>query len=116
MSDNREDAVLADVTNKVKTMKVDEEAVKRVRDKNWAEPQKFDYQAYNAAPPKGQRADVPAEGDDTVDAPKVPTWMSNAAKYEWKEEYGDVGPRHAELEKELFGSEFKMKTGEMFSK
>jgi hypothetical protein len=34
--------------------------------------------------------------------------------YEWKEEYGDIGPRFEALEKELFGSEFHVRTGIKF--
>lgn len=29
-------------------------------------------------------------------------WAGNAKRYEWKDEYGDVGPRNEELEKQLF--------------
>jgi ATP-dependent RNA helicase DDX3X len=38
-----------------------------------------------------------------------------AAIYEWNDEYGDVGPRFEELEKQLFGSENHVKTGINFS-
>ncbi|KAK3071842.1 hypothetical protein LTR53_007904 [Teratosphaeriaceae sp. CCFEE 6253] len=41
-------------------------------------------------------------------------WGGQAAVYEWKDEYGDVGPEILELERELFGSEFKMKKGEHY--
>lgn len=34
--------------------------------------------------------------------------------YEWKEEYGDIGPRFEDLEKHLFGSEFHVRTGIKF--
>jgi len=43
-------------------------------------------------------------------------WAGNAAVYEWNEEYGDVGPRFADLEKQLFGSEFHVKAGIRFDK
>lgn len=43
-------------------------------------------------------------------------WANNAAVYEWDEEYGDVGPRFADLEKQLFGSEFHVKAGIQFDK
>jgi hypothetical protein len=41
-------------------------------------------------------------------------WASNAAVYNWDQEYGDVGPRFADLEKQLFGSEFHVKAGIQF--
>jgi ATP-dependent RNA helicase DDX3X len=41
-------------------------------------------------------------------------WSSNAAVYEWNEEYGDVGPAFADLEKQLFGSEFHVRQGIQF--
>jgi ATP-dependent RNA helicase DDX3X len=39
-------------------------------------------------------------------------WHGTATKYEWKDEYGEVGPRIPELEKQLFGGEFQMRRGE----
>ncbi|TVY86315.1 ATP-dependent RNA helicase, partial [Lachnellula willkommii] len=43
-------------------------------------------------------------------------WASNAVVYEWREEYGDVGPRFPDLEKQLFGSEFHVRQGIEFKK
>lgn len=43
-------------------------------------------------------------------------WANNAAVYEWDQEYGDVGPRFIDLEKQLFGSEFHVKAGIQFDK
>ena len=34
-----------------------------------------------------------------------------AAVYEWNDEYGDVGPRFEELEKQLFGAENHVRAG-----
>lgn len=43
-------------------------------------------------------------------------WASNAGRYEWKDDYGDVGPRFEELEKMLFGSEFHVRSGINFER
>jgi len=82
-----------------------EEAHALARDKGWAEPQEFDYDAYNAFG-KGTGTDQVVKGD----------WSHNAEKYEWKEEYGDVGPPSAELEAQLFRSEFINRQGLKFDK
>lgn len=41
-------------------------------------------------------------------------WHGAAKSYEWKDEYGDVGPEVPELEKILFGGEFQMRKGEHY--
>lgn len=74
------------------------------RSKGWSEPQKYNYDLYNA-----QELKVLEDGSEGQ-------WASNAAKYEWKEEYGDIGPRHEELEKMLFHSDLTARAGEMFEK
>ena len=112
MSVNNDDGILADVTNKVNTLNVNEEAMKRVQEANWAAPLKYDYEAYNAAQ-KDERSAAPAEGGESNN---VPAWAANAAKYEWKEEYGEVGPKWKPLEDQLYGSEFKMQKGNEYSK
>lgn len=38
-------------------------------------------------------------------------WHAKSDVYEWKEEYGEVGPDHERLEKALFGGEYRMKKG-----
>lgn len=50
----------------------------------WAEPQAVDYTA------------LASQNYDQG-------WGCNARSYEWKDEYGDVGPKFPELELELFG-------------
>ena len=112
MSVNGDDGALADITNKVNGIKVNEEALKRVRDAQWAEPEKYDYETYNA-PPKDQRSAAPAESGEADD---VPVWAGNATRYEWKDEYGEVGPEHPALEKMLFKSEWQMEKGNEFSR
>ena len=105
MSENGEP--LTDVTNKVANLRVNEEAIKRVREAQWAEPQKFDYDTYNAGPrdaaPAGSAADANA-----------PSWASSAMKYEWSDEYGDVAPHHEALKNMLFHDENKMERGDLF--
>ncbi len=109
MSENGE--ALADVTNKVANIQVNEEAIKRVRNAQWVEPQKFDYDVYNAGPrdagPSGPAADADANAN-------APSWAANAMKYEWSEEYGDVAPRYQALEDMLFHDKDKMEKGNQF--
>lgn len=73
------------------------EAVALAREKGWVEPQSYDYSVYTA--------EKPAEDGD------APVWASAAAKYEWSDEYGDIGPPNEELEKMLFHSEFISRAG-----
>jgi ATP-dependent RNA helicase DDX3X len=82
-----------------------EEAHTLAREKGWVEPQEFDYNAYNAS---GKAAGA---GDDLKH-----DWAHNAEKYEWKEEYGDVGPPSDALEAQLFRSEFTNRRGLKFDK
>lgn len=42
-------------------------------------------------------------------------WAGAAAKYEWSDEYGEVGPEVPELERTLFGGEFQMRRGDHIS-
>ena len=73
------------------------------REKGWAEPSSYDYEAY------GKQAI-----DATVADQSLPTWGHNAQKYEWREDYGDVGPRNEELEQMLYHSEFIPRQGIKF--
>ena len=84
----------------------------------------FNYKVYNAktreereaaeaeakqdgAQPAGERDD-----EDGAYTAEVPTWASNAVKYEWNDEYGDVGPAHPVLEKQLFKDRFIARAGQ----
>ncbi len=100
-----DDRALSDVTNKVANVQVDEALLHRVKEAKWATPQGFDYAKYNAGP---SESDQP-QGDHS-------NWAANAAKYEWKDDYGDIGPEHEVLEKMLFGDEHKVQQGDEFSK
>lgn len=97
--------VLNDVANTANnlTLAKNEEAHTLAREKGWAEPQEFDYNAYNAS---GKAAGaVELVKDD---------WAHNAEKYEWKEEYGEVGPQSQALEDQLFRSDFINRRGVKF--
>lgn len=43
-------------------------------------------------------------------------WANKAPVYEWKDEYGDVGPRFEDLEKQLFGYENHVRQGIQFDR
>ena len=100
-----DDRALSDVTNKVANVKVDEAVLDRVKEAKWATPQGFDYAKYNAGPSESDRPQ-----EDHLN------WAANAAKYEWKDDYGDIGPEHKGLEEMLFGNEHQVQQGEEFSK
>lgn len=100
---------LPDVSNEIATNGTttikNEEACRGARKAGWVEPEAYDYNAA-AAPPGAQAVQDPNE--------EAPAWAHNASKYEWQEEYGDVGPRIQELEEELFRSEFLNRRGIKF--
>ncbi|KAL8706942.1 MAG: hypothetical protein Q9201_000103 [Fulgogasparrea decipioides] len=50
------------------------------------------------------------------DYSEPPSWAANASRYEWSDEYGDVGPEDKELEKMLFHAEEKMEVGDHLQK
>ena len=109
MSPSDNGTVLADVENSMATASIkDEVTSQRAREHGWVEPQKFDYETYNA----GSRE----EREAAEQAREVPAWASNAVKYEWSGEYGDIGPEHPELERELFKDQYKMQSGIEFDK
>jgi len=109
MSPSDNGAVLTDVTQSMANATIkDEAANQRSREHGWSEPQKYDYKSYNA----GTREECEA----VEAAHELPAWASNAIKYEWKEEYGDVGPEHKELEKMLFQDQNRMESGIEFDK
>jgi len=82
-----------------------QEAHDLAREKGWVDPQPYNYEAAAAGP----NATVAGDGD--VSDSSVPQWAHNAARYEWLEEYGDVGPKVPELENQLFRSEFLNRHG-----
>ena len=96
----------------------------RARAQGWVKPESYDYETYNA---KVTGPGDAKDGDASVDkaaaaefstgssgptfTSEIISWGANAAKYEWKDDYGDVAPRIPELEKLLFGDEFHQRTG-----
>ena len=101
---------LSDVTNSKGTIApgVNEEAALLAREKGWVAPEKYNYEAYNATGGK--------EREETEASHALPAWGHNAQRYEWSEEYGDVGPKIEELEQLLFRSDFQQRTGMKFEK
>lgn len=95
---------LKDVTNEQNNK--NPEAATIAREKGWAAPEGYDYTKYTAEPlPK------PAEEQEQGEQGELPEWAAKAAKYEWKDEFGDVGPHIPELEEMLFRSEFINRAG-----
>lgn len=86
--------------------KMDTEAASLARSKGWTAPETYDYTKY--VTPDEAVAPQPLE---VLDEGEVPEWAANALKYEWKDEYGDVGPENEELEEMLFRNEFINRTG-----
>ncbi|KAI9808609.1 MAG: hypothetical protein M1825_003759 [Sarcosagium campestre] len=77
----------------------------------WTKPKPFNYAIYNAET-REEREAVEA----LAPAEDVGAWAATATKYEWKDEYGDVGPSVPALEKQLFGGEHAMRRGIEFEK
>ena len=110
--DDETETALADVTNKVNGIKINEEVVKRARDAGFAEPEKYDYDTYNKSN-RDQALAAPAE-EGEVD--NEPLWATDAARYEWTGDVGDLGPEDKQLEKMLFGTELRNTKGYAFEK
>lgn len=59
----------------------------------------------------GDRKDIEIEDKEIL-----PVWAANARRYEWSDEFGDVGPEDKELEKLLFADDNKMEVGDHLEK
>ncbi|KAF2817475.1 DEAD-domain-containing protein [Mytilinidion resinicola] len=71
-------------------------ALERAKQHGWAEPIPYNY----------------STAEQSIgNAGPEPVWLSDSAKYEWTDEFGDVGPANASLEAELYHGEFIMKEG-----
>lgn len=112
MSVNGDDHALAVVTNKMSNVQVNEQALERVKEANWGARHEYDYAKYT----EGPRDKTAPTLEGATPQGNLPTWAANAAKYEWDDEYGDVGPEHDELRQMLFGDEHKMEQGQEISK
>lgn len=111
-------AALPDVTNGAAPQAVNrmmnEEGLKHARGLGWVAPQSYDY---TAKAPAAKITTTSEENEDNVEElPKASTWAHDANKYEWKEEYGEVGPRSESLEKELFRGDLINRAGEKLKK
>ncbi|OXV06411.1 hypothetical protein Egran_05822 [Elaphomyces granulatus] len=100
------DIPIKDVTNQQNHTTMNAEAAAVAREKGWVPPEKYDYSKYTTVASGG-----PVEGEANNEAPE---WASNAAKYEWNEEYGDIGPPNPELEEMLFHNEYINRVGIKF--
>lgn len=81
----------------------DQEAFDTARQVGWVAPEGYNYNSSNVANSTAESAAFPQNGQ--------PQWAHQAAKYEWKEEYGAVGPALPELEKQLFGDNYISRRG-----
>jgi ATP-dependent RNA helicase DDX3X len=77
-----------------------DEAEAKAKEYNWPEKIAYDYSAYQ--PVKNAPVDVGS----------MPEWASSAVRYEWSDEYGEVGPRIPQLEADLYNLEFLHRAGE----
>lgn len=96
---------LADVTNAQTNQNHEASAI--AREKGWVEPEKYDYAKYVTPLP----LDKPAEVGQVLEDEDVPEWAANAAKYEWNDDYGDIGPENPALEDQLFRNDFINRAG-----
>lgn len=89
------------------------EASAEARAKGWVTPKGYDYAKYLTGE---QGAKTTEKSGPVVVDEDGPEWAGIAAKYEWKAEYGDVGPPNPELEKMLFQSDLINRTGMKIAK
>jgi ATP-dependent RNA helicase DDX3X len=103
---------MSDIANGASSSDVpgrDMEAFKKARQHGWIAPTPFSY-----ASASDNVADQSPTDKGNNHAYVEPQWAHEAAKYEWKEEYGDVGPKVPELEDQLFRNEQINRRGDMF--
>ncbi|TAQ86167.1 hypothetical protein B7494_g5508 [Chlorociboria aeruginascens] len=93
---------------------------KNPQEHGWAAKSGYDYATYNKTSrelAEARDADVTGETEAVaVGGVGHNDWASNGAKYEWNEDYGDVGPKFPALEEQLFGSQNHVRTGIDFKK
>jgi hypothetical protein len=116
----------------------DEEVVARTHQHGWKQSDAYAYDVYNAKTPQDRdnaarlrleqeatdqaARDLEAgqiarqKGEEVVNPfnADVPLWASGAVKYEWQEEFGDIGPAHPELEAQLYRDQFINRSGIQF--
>jgi ATP-dependent RNA helicase DDX3X len=92
-----------------------EAPAKNPQEHGWVAKTDYDYSAFMKS--SKEFADAQATANDTAElGVEVGGWASNATIYDWDDEFGDVGPSHPELEKQLFGSENHVRIGIKFEK
>jgi ATP-dependent RNA helicase DDX3X len=97
---------LADVTNVQNTKNIEASAL--AREKGRVEPKDYDYEKYVTVIPSEKHVE---NGENSQNEQSIPEWAAKTAKYEWNDEYGDVGPENPHLEEQLFRAEFINRTG-----
>jgi ATP-dependent RNA helicase DDX3X len=102
---------------------VNEEAVKKAQDAGWVKPQPYDYSStaptagINGTADTASKAEGEAgTGTNTASVHARSAWAHDAKKYEWKEEFGDIGPVDLALEKDLFQGEHINRAGAKLEK
>jgi ATP-dependent RNA helicase DDX3X len=88
-----------------------DEAKAKARAHGFVLPTAYDYSLYERGPTA-----LGPEGDDENATMPPREWASNAARYEFEDEYGDIGPRVPELEEQLFKAPTIVRTGIHMSK
>ncbi|KAF2757596.1 DEAD-box protein [Pseudovirgaria hyperparasitica] len=85
------------------------DSMAKVKEHGWVERTAYDYKKFS-----DDRETREAEVVDEAGQPALiegADWLSSAMRYEWDDEYGDVGPKIPRLEEELFGKTFRQETG-----
>lgn len=85
-------------------IKLPTEAVSAAREKGWTTPEQYDYEKYTSSVTPLGPLQNGGEGN-------LPAWAAQAAKYEWQDDYGDVGPQNPALEEQLYRGEYINRTG-----
>lgn len=124
-------AALPEVTNGAtpvfRSGRMNEEARKMAHQQGWVEPKAYTYATEPAAQKPATNGtdngdDIKEDGHDTNNGAQgdqsdhYPKWAHDAGRYEWKEEFGDVGPRSEKLEEELFNGKYINRAGDKFKK
>ncbi|KAB2580381.1 ATP-dependent RNA helicase ded1 [Lasiodiplodia theobromae] len=108
LSDAGSDAAKPVVVEPPPTVPI-EGAADRAREHGFVAPVAYDYDNYKVTT-KEERETAAAEGRYLE-----PGWAATAARYEWDDEYGEVGPEDPKLEEDLFRHENVMRKGNAFS-
>lgn len=83
----------------------------------WVTPQSYDYATYGKSNKElsDAKAAFESAAADYQAGGIHQDWAGNAVVYEWKDEFGDVGPRFPDIESQLFGDDNHVKSGIKFS-